>query len=65
MSADGYVLNGSHVSIPLLGVGTWAWGDRSTWGMGGYDAELTQESIQQAWEASIDAGATLFDTAEV
>ena len=23
--------------IAPLGVGTWAWGDKSTWGMGGYD----------------------------
>ena len=24
--------------IPPLGVGTWAWGDKSMWGMGGYDS---------------------------
>lgn len=65
MSPDAYTLAGSEVSIPPLGVGTWSWGDRSTWGMGGYDAELTRESIQEAWDASIDAGVTLFDTAEV
>jgi aryl-alcohol dehydrogenase-like predicted oxidoreductase len=33
--------------------------------MGGYDADLTRDSIRAAWEASIDAGVTLFDTAEV
>jgi aryl-alcohol dehydrogenase-like predicted oxidoreductase len=65
MARDRYTLAGSDVSIPLLGVGTWAWGDRSTWGMGGYDAELTRDSIQEAWDASIDAGVTFFDTAEV
>jgi aryl-alcohol dehydrogenase-like predicted oxidoreductase len=65
MSSDSYVLAGSEVKIPLLGVGTWAWGDRSTWGMGGYDAGLTMASIEGAWDASIDAGVTLFDTAEV
>ncbi|HVC69535.1 MAG TPA: aldo/keto reductase [Acidimicrobiales bacterium] len=65
MNLDSYTLAGSDVSIPLLGVGTWAWGDRSTWGMGGYDTELTTASIQEAWDASIDAGVTLFDTAEV
>ncbi|MBX3314571.1 MAG: aldo/keto reductase [Actinobacteria bacterium] len=52
-------------TIPALGVGTWAWGDRATWGMGGYDATLTEATIREAWEASIDAGATFFDTAEV
>jgi len=33
--------------------------------MGGYDAALTSDSIREAWEASIDAGVTLFDTAEI
>jgi aryl-alcohol dehydrogenase-like predicted oxidoreductase len=65
MSPDTYTLAGSDVSIPLLGVGTWAWGDRSTWGMGGYDADLTMASIEGAWDTSIDAGVTLFDTAEI
>ena len=58
-------LPGSDVSIPRLGVGTWAWGDRSTWGMGSYDHDLTRESIHAAWDASVDAGVTLFDTAEI
>lgn len=48
-----------------IGVGCWAWGDKSTWGMGGYDATLTEATIAEAFEASIDAGVTLFDTAEV
>lgn len=58
-------LAGSDVEIPALGVGTWAWGDRPVWGMGGYDDGLSTDSIREAWEASIDAGATFFDTAEV
>ncbi len=62
---DWLTLAGSDVAIPPLGVGTWAWGDRSTWGMGGYDREFGRSSIQEAWNASIDAGAVLFDTAEV
>jgi aryl-alcohol dehydrogenase-like predicted oxidoreductase len=65
MPVDGYTLAGSDVTIPPLGVGTWAWGDKSTWGMGGYDADLTRASIREAWDASVDAGVTLFDTAEV
>lgn len=60
-----YTLAGSDVSIPALGVGTWAWGDKATWGMGGYDSDLTLSAIEAAWTASIDAGATFFDTAEV
>ncbi|MGA2836385.1 MAG: aldo/keto reductase [Acidimicrobiales bacterium] len=65
MAPDGYTLAGSDVTIPVMGVGTWAWGDKSTWGMGGYDAALTRDSILEAWNASIDAGVTFFDTAEV
>ncbi len=51
--------------VPPLGVGTWAWGDKGTWGMGGYDTDLTTASIREAWEASLAAGVTFFDTAEV
>lgn len=65
MIPDHFVLAGTDVAVPPLGVGTWAWGDRATWGMGGYDADLTQATILDAWQASIDAGVTLFDTAEV
>ncbi len=48
-----------------LGVGTWAWGDRRTWGMGTYDTSTTESTIADAFRTSIDAGVTLFDTAEV
>ena len=65
MSDDGHILAGTDVRIGQLGVGTWAWGDRSTWGMGGYDTALSEDTIAEAWKASIDAGVTLFDTAEV
>ena len=65
MTSPFHHLPGTDLTIPLLGVGTWAWGDSSTWGMGSYDSSLTEESITEAWNASIDAGATLFDTAEV
>ncbi len=64
-ASDRITLAGSDVSVPPLGVGTWAWGDKSTWGMGGYDSALTESTIREAWEASIDAGVVLFDTAEV
>jgi aryl-alcohol dehydrogenase-like predicted oxidoreductase len=56
---------GCPASVAPLGVGTWAWGDREVWGMGGYDSSLTEASIEQAWDASLEAGVTLFDTAEV
>jgi len=53
------------LTIPPLGVGTWAWGDKGTWGMGGYDAAFTETTIREAWDASINAGVLLFDTAEI
>jgi len=56
---------GSDVATPPLGLGTWAWGDKETWGMGGYDASLTESTIADAWEATVDAGIGLIDTAEV
>jgi len=63
---DGAIrLPGCSTPIAPLGVGTWAWGDKSTWGMGGYDASLTEAAISAAWEATIDCGLALFDTAEV
>ncbi len=65
MTSTSLPLAGSEVSIPALGVGTWAWGDRATWGMGGYDTSLTRSTIEEAFEASVDAGVTLFDTAEI
>ncbi len=64
-ASDRIALAGSDVAIPPLGVGTWAWGDKGTWGMGGYDQALTESTIRDAWEASIEAGVVLFDTAEV
>lgn len=65
MGTNGFTLAGTDRTIPPMGVGTWAWGDRSTWGMGGYDTDLTRATIAEAWAASIDGGATFFDTAEV
>jgi aryl-alcohol dehydrogenase-like predicted oxidoreductase len=56
---------GCDVPTAPLGVGCWAWGDKATWGMGGYDSSLTEDSIAEAWEASAEAGVTLFDTAEI
>jgi aryl-alcohol dehydrogenase-like predicted oxidoreductase len=46
-------------------VGTWAWGDKGTWGMGGYDSTYSEATIREAWDASIEAGVVLFDTAEI
>lgn len=65
MPTDAITLAGSDVAFPPLGVGTWAWGDKATWGMGGYDTDLGEATIRDAWDASLDRGITFFDTAEV
>ncbi len=55
-------LGKTDILIPPLGIGTWQWGDKLVWGYGkGYaDADL-----REAFEASVKAGITFFDTAEV
>jgi aryl-alcohol dehydrogenase-like predicted oxidoreductase len=64
-AGDRVTLAGTDVTVPPLGVGTWSWGDKGTWGMGGYDSSYSEETILAAWQASIQAGVVLFDTAEV
>jgi aryl-alcohol dehydrogenase-like predicted oxidoreductase len=45
-----------------MGVGTWQWGDRATWGYGqGYD----ESDVRAAFEAALDTGVSFFDTAEI
>src|SRR3712207_6624641 len=47
---------------PPLGVGTWTWGERRLWGYGGlYGAD----DVAGAFAASVAAGLTFFDTAEI
>jgi aryl-alcohol dehydrogenase-like predicted oxidoreductase len=48
-----------------MGLGTWAWGDRRTWGMGTYDRTYDLETIREAYARSVAAGITLLDTAEL
>lgn len=50
------------LSLPPLGVGTWAWGDRLVWG---YEREYGRQDVEAAFHASLDSGVTFFDTAEV
>jgi aryl-alcohol dehydrogenase-like predicted oxidoreductase len=50
------------VSIPALGIGTWAWGDSLFWGFGD---DYGETEVQQAFESAIANKASFFDTAEV
>jgi aryl-alcohol dehydrogenase-like predicted oxidoreductase len=58
-------LAGTDIPVPDVGLGTWAWGDRSTWGMNGYDSSYDFETIRGAYTSSVRAGVTLLDTAEM
>ena len=51
-----------NISLPTLGIGTWAWGDRLFWG---YGSNYGEQEVEQAFAAAIASGATFFDTAEV
>jgi aryl-alcohol dehydrogenase-like predicted oxidoreductase len=59
-----YPISGCDFSLPSMGLGTWAWGDRETWGMGTYDTQYNFETIYEAYQSSLSAGVTLLDTAE-
>jgi aryl-alcohol dehydrogenase-like predicted oxidoreductase len=59
------MLAGTDIPLPELGLGTWAWGDRTTWGMNGYDTSYDFATIRAAYDASLRAGVTLLDTAEM
>jgi len=44
-----------------MGIGVWAWGDSVYWG---YGRNYTEADIKAAFEACLEVGLTLFDTAE-
>ncbi|MCP6762853.1 MAG: aldo/keto reductase [Fischerella sp. CENA71] len=48
--------------VTPLCIGTWAWGDRLFWN---YGKEYGPQELQAAFNASLEAGITFFDTAEV
>ena len=58
-------LPGCNLPLPPMGLGTWAWGDRSTWGMNGYDRSYNFDTIRDAYRTSVTAGITFLDTAEM
>ncbi|GIW43074.1 MAG: hypothetical protein KatS3mg077_0356 [Candidatus Binatia bacterium] len=60
-----FPLAGTSWSLPPMGLGTWAWGDTSTWGMGSYDRSYNFDTIREAYLKSVSAGITLLDTAEM
>lgn len=60
--SDRLRLGVTDVLVSPMGVGAWAWGDRLVWGYGrGY----SQADLRAAFQASLELGVNLFDTAEV
>jgi aryl-alcohol dehydrogenase-like predicted oxidoreductase len=48
--------------VTPISTGAWAWGDRLMWG---YGRSHNADDVREAFEASLEAGITFFDTAEV
>jgi aryl-alcohol dehydrogenase-like predicted oxidoreductase len=55
-------LGNSGITVPTLGIGTWAWGDKLFWN---YGKDYGREEVRAAFDAAVAAGITFFDTAEV
>ncbi|MGB7440267.1 MAG: aldo/keto reductase [Coleofasciculaceae cyanobacterium] len=49
-------------TLTALGIGTWSWGDTLFWN---YGKDFGVPQVQAAFEATLDAGISFFDTAEV
>lgn len=52
--------NNQPLSLPPMGCGTWAWGNRLLWG---YDQSMDAE-LQQVFNLCVSNGVTLFDTGD-
>lgn len=49
-------------TVPPLGIGTWAWGDKLFWG---YGNQYGPADVEAAFAVCLEQGITFFDTAEV
>ncbi len=50
----------SNLTFPVMGCGTWAWGNQVLWG---YEPKMDQ-ALQQVFNLCVDRGVTLFDTGD-
>ncbi|MGV2828301.1 aldo/keto reductase [Myxosarcina sp. GI1(2024)] len=55
-------LSVGNISLPALGIGTWAWGDRLFWS---YGNDYDESDVARAFQAAVAGGVPFFDTAEV
>jgi len=49
-------------TVPMLGIGTWAWGDQLYWG---YGKDYSEAELRLAFKTAVEAGVNFFDTAEI
>lgn len=61
-SVQNMTLGVSGPTVPSLGIGTWAWGDKLFWG---YGDKYGEAELEQAFTEAIAQGITFFDTAEI
>jgi pyridoxine 4-dehydrogenase len=54
------MLTNQTLTLPIMGCGTWAWGNRLLWG---YD-ESMNERLQEVFNLCVSSGVTLFDTGD-
>ncbi len=55
-------LGASGIEVSAIGVGAWPWGARYAWGFG---RDYGLPEVEAAFRASLDAGVTFIDTAEI
>lgn len=55
-------LGSTAITVPALGIGTWAWGDSLYWG---YGKDYDEQQLQETFAAAVQAGINFFDTAEI
>ncbi|BAU44249.1 aldo/keto reductase [Leptolyngbya sp. O-77] len=55
-------LGPSGPTVPALGIGTWAWGDKLYWG---YGSDYDEAALRDAFKTAVEAGVNFFDTAEI
>ncbi|MBW4647738.1 MAG: aldo/keto reductase [Kastovskya adunca ATA6-11-RM4] len=49
-------------TVTSLGIGTWSWGDKLVWN---YGSDYGEAEVAEAFKATLDAGISFFDTAEI
>lgn len=55
-------LGQTNITVPALGIGTWAWGDNLFWS---YGKDYGAEQVQAAFNTAVTQGVSFFDTAEL